>query len=568
MSALVSELNLSMMTRSEISARLFTTIEWGRISSSGVFLTPENRKLIEKAQQHLNIVLEDIEETKVLVSLFLQIADNCTFDLSIQLYIFTRIGEIFGLGIPSGSGSGSGTTSTNGSYVSKSPTSPVSAGGAAAGRFSSPYGVQHVVHFTRPMSATATPTSNCAVVDNAFLRAMTNPNVYLQSAAATALAFIYTTMFATSSVCVSASTGTSTGLDVLTNWAMTKMKGAVNDLATLQYALPTTLILCSQVYTRILLLQTGTGNGIGRGSGLDGDCLSTICSLLTKLGMTGNPQCIYELCFLLWTLSLLTDNAVFLGSIPNANSSGGHGNNSNISASDVIHQFHTCDTIKILVELLSAGPSRKIVRMCISTLHNLARTLTDDILVDMFSTNVLRHIENMVHKATMAARGNNTSDSASASASASGNGHGFGDTETEEARALLELLLVNHKELTTYDKYSAELHSGSLKWGIVHTEKFFKENSRYLEQNNFECLHLLLSYLHHASPTVVSIALFDIGEFARFFPNGRLLIKSLGGKDIALGLIESEDEEVQRHALQCVSKLLVNSWTMLVAGSV
>jgi len=58
----------------------------------------------------------------------------------------------------------------------------------------------------------------------------------------------------------------------------------------------------------------------------------------------------------------------------------------------------------------------------------------------------------------------------------------------------------------------------------------------------------------------VSIACYDLGEWARFYPNGRSLVKKLGGKDIVMGLIDSENPEVARNALQCVSKIMVTNW--------
>jgi V-type H+-transporting ATPase subunit H len=51
-----------------------------------------------------------------------------------------------------------------------------------------------------------------------------------------------------------------------------------------------------------------------------------------------------------------------------------------------------------------------------------------------------------------------------------------------------------------------------------------------------------------------------IGEFSRFYANGRTVAKSLGGKDIAIGLIEHGNADIQRQALQCISKLMISNW--------
>lgn len=71
---------------------------------------------------------------------------------------------------------------------------------------------------------------------------------------------------------------------------------------------------------------------------------------------------------------------------------------------------------------------------------------------------------------------------------------------------------------------------------------------------------MLVSLLSSPDDETVSIACYDLGEWARFYPNGRSLVKKLGGKDIVMGLIDSENPEVARNALQCVSKIMVTNW--------
>jgi len=63
-----------------------------------------------------------------------------------------------------------------------------------------------------------------------------------------------------------------------------------------------------------------------------------------------------------------------------------------------------------------------------------------------------------------------------------------------------------------------------------------------------------------ADEEVAAIACYDIGEFVRNYPNGRAIVKRLGAKEIVMKLIEHDNPELQRHALQCVSKMLVNNW--------
>lgn len=89
------------------------------------------------------------------------------------------------------------------------------------------------------------------------------------------------------------------------------------------------------------------------------NCVAIIGHLLVKLGTNGNAQMIYELCFCLWSLSLdrYCDMKVFI--------------NANI--------------VKLLTDLMSAAPSRKVVRMAVSALHNLAIGESENILTEMLS---------------------------------------------------------------------------------------------------------------------------------------------------------------------------------------
>lgn len=59
------------------------------------------------------------------------------------------------------------------------------------------------------------------------------------------------------------------------------------------------------------------------------------------------------------------------------------------------------------------------------------------------------------------------------------------------------------------------------------------------------------------------MALYDLGEFVRFYPNGRVVVSRLGGKDLVMGMMSAEDREVQKHTLQCISKIMVTNWEYL-----
>lgn len=127
---------------------------------------------------------------------------------------------------------------------------------------------------------------------------------------------------------------------------------------------------------------------------------------------------------------------------------------------------------------------------------------------------------------------------------------------------LHKLLVENYKDLSRWEVYKNEVESGHLQWGSTHTEAFFKENARMMEgsDGDFRLVKVLIALLSSQDEDVAAIACYDIGEFVRHYPNGRAIAKRLGAKELVMPLIEHENVELQRHALQCVSKIMVQNW--------
>ena len=132
----------------------------------------------------------------------------------------------------------------------------------------------------------------------------------------------------------------------------------------------------------------------------------------------------------------------------------------------------------------------------------------------------------------------------------------------DDVNVLHKLMHENYKEMSRWEVYKNEVESGHLQWGSTHTEAFFKENARMMEgsDGDFHLLKVLIAYLSSRDEEIAAIACYDIGEFVRHYPNGRAIVKRLGAKELVMPLIEHENPELQRHALQCVSKIMVNNW--------
>jgi V-type H+-transporting ATPase subunit H len=132
----------------------------------------------------------------------------------------------------------------------------------------------------------------------------------------------------------------------------------------------------------------------------------------------------------------------------------------------------------------------------------------------------------------------------------------------KDMAVLSDMLHVNYKEMSRWDLYMNEVLSGNLEWGVLHTEKFFQQNCKLFEgeNNDFMILKRLIILVNCDDDDVASVACFDIGEFVRHYPNGRIIAKQLGARDAIMKLIAHENSELQRHALQAVSKIMVQNW--------
>lgn len=69
----------------------------------------------------------------------------------------------------------------------------------------------------------------------------------------------------------------------------------------------------------------------------------------------------------------------------------------------------------------------------------------------------------------------------------------------------------------------AELESGYLKPGVTHSENFWKENAKNLEHDKFIYLKKLVTLLTTEHEETLKLALYDIGEFARYYGYGKAI---------------------------------------------
>lgn len=245
---------------------------------------------------------------------------------------------------------------------------------------------------------------------------------------------------------------------------------------------------------------------------------------------SASVQHLYELCFCLWIMTYECNDS-----------------------EEMRNHFHRDQAVAALVDLVATAPREKVVRVAMSSLRNLATCSSEELpnssnkavdgstfLGEMIGCGLIKSLDLMKDRQ-------------------------WTDPDiVEDLEILHKMLHENYHDMTRWDVYKSEVESGHLQWGIVHTEKFFKQNAKRMEgsDGNFGLVKVLISLAASADTDeeVAAIACYDIGEFVRNYPNGRAIIKRLGAKEIIMKLIEHDNPELQRHALQCVSKMLVNNW--------
>jgi V-type H+-transporting ATPase subunit H len=314
--------------------------------------------------------------------------------------------------------------------------------------------------------------------------------------------------------------------EALVAWIVSQLKNATGSLVGL--CIPSLVVLMDAYESRVVFAKAGGIKYMARQL-LSASKQSTSSDGNKKLGQ-GSVQQLYELTFSMWILTY------------------------ELNTSYPIRADFAKEGVPVqaLCELIAVAPREKVVRVALSALCNLATCSADE---DAAPAGAPRHdgkyfcdemIGNGLMKSITLLRDRQFTD----------------PDIVNDVDSLYKLLTINYKEMSRWEVYKNEVENGHLQWGSTHTEAFFKENARMFEgpDGDFHILKVLITLLSSKDEEVVAIACYDIGEFVRFYPNGRAIVKRLGAKELIMPLIESENPELQRHALQSVSKIMVQNW--------
>jgi len=126
--------------------------------------------------------------------------------------------------------------------------------------------------------------------------------------------------------------------------------------------------------------------------------------------------------------------------------------------------------------------------------------------------------------------------------------------DIREVSALLEKAQAQH---TVFERYEAELHTGKLKRSFIHSEKFWLENVLKFDKDDFAAIKSVIKMLSSDDPETLAVACFDIGEFARLHPTGKMVLSRFNAKQPVMLLMTHTQRDVAREALLCVQKLML-----------
>ena len=315
-------------------------------------------------------------------------------------------------------------------------------------------------------------------------------------------------------------------LEAITAWVVSQLKNSSGPLVAV--CTPALKVLMETKETRQLFCKSGGIKYMSRQMRVGAKSKSPGQDK-KKIGQASVQQ-LYEICFCMWVLTY------------------------DLNDSHAIRQDFAKDSlaVSVLVDLISVAPREKVVRVSLSALRNLASCNAEVdpqpagqtainghlFLSEMIACGLMKAIDHLRDRQ-------------------------FTDPDlVEDVNFLHKALHENYKEMSRWEVYKNEVESGHLQWGSTHTEAFFKENARMIEgsDGDFHLLKVLIALLSSKDEEVAAIACYDIGEFVRHYPNGRAIAKRLGAKELVMALIEHENPELQRHALQCVSKIMVHNW--------
>ncbi|CAG8568135.1 1595_t:CDS:10 [Ambispora leptoticha] len=196
------------------------------------------------------------------------------------------------------------------------------------------------------------------------------------------------------------------------------------------------------------------------------------------------------------------------------------------------------DIIPTLIDIAKSAIKEKVIRVIIGTFRNMIEKAPEENFPAMLVARLLNFLENL-------------------------SGRKWSDTEIlEDIEFLKTQLQENFQSLTTFDVYGSEIRSGKLHWSPPHqSEQFWKQNATKLNEKEHELLKILARILSTSTENLVlSVAAHDLGQYVKYYPNGKKFLQEIGAKQRIMELMTHEDPDVRYQALLAVQKYMTNAW--------
>uniref|UniRef100_A0A8C9GBW7 V-type proton ATPase subunit H n=1 Tax=Piliocolobus tephrosceles TaxID=591936 RepID=A0A8C9GBW7_9PRIM len=216
-----------------------------------------------------------------------------------------------------------------------------------------------------------------------------------------------------------------------------------------------------------------------------------------------------------------------------------------------IKKLYKCNVITLVMNLFKKCKVEKILRVCLNIIKNILHM--DDCFEIIVDNNIIQTLTVLQYDKW---RDNDIYDN---------------------IVQLLHKLDQRVKNYSNFERYCHELANGKLKWSVLHTEKFWLENVMQFEKNQFKAIEQLAEIIkkyiesminkgdvknnnEEIDSVTVAVACFDIGEFARLYPNGKKICQNFNIKENIMILIAMKDRDIVREALLCAQKIMLNNW--------
>ncbi|EER18388.1 vacuolar ATP synthase subunit h, putative [Perkinsus marinus ATCC 50983] len=201
------------------------------------------------------------------------------------------------------------------------------------------------------------------------------------------------------------------------------------------------------------------------------------------------------------------------------------------------------DLVQALLSVVANCRVEKVIRMTLAVLSNF---LGDDkMCTAIVESGIIHYVQNLEYEK-------------------------WRDQELyEDVRKVAAMIASEISTHTNFERYERELRTNKLRWGFIHSEKFWLENAEKFDREQFAAVKALVALLKSdsADDTTKAVACHDIGEFARVYPTGKQVLNRLSAKPAVMALMTSKDRDVAREALLATQKLMLNKWQALQQGA-